>query len=241
MQITGNRAGILAPFGALMGHDTLTARSRSTASQGGVTPAGASDCFLPIAVPSCVMGNTALYESKGWQMSSANDDNAGWADLTGPPNASGIRNQLQQTDFCGTATATVGSQVYLQNGTVTSALQEIGTQLNASSQTWNSSRWGTLPAQMAGSAVTVAHYGRVIQGPVIVFDDGGAGACGSSIQFNQHKTIWGFVWGVVYDVKTSGNPKTIQMHLDLTHEVKGGTKGGGQGKLMFTEPPVLVQ
>jgi Flp pilus assembly protein TadG len=244
LRINGAELGVATPFGALLGRADLNPKAVAVAVGGAPTGAGSEDCYLPLAVPDCILDNLSTYEAKGYRLNSANLDNTGWATL--PPqtaNASNVKQQIEATNFCGAlGLAQAGHLVNLNNGELTTALSSIASAVSASGTTWDSSAWGALPQpRMTGSAIPAAQYGRVIQGPIILFHDDSGGVCASATQFNQSKKITGFVWGVIYDVSTTGSNKNIRMKLDLTHKYNVGNSGGGIGNVTFTQPPTLVQ
>jgi hypothetical protein len=245
LRINGTRYGVATPFGALLGRDSLNPTTISVAAQPPQVGAGSEDCYLPLAVPDCILDNISNYESQGFHFNSANQDNTGWATLTSSASASAVNNQITATDFCGgLGLAQAGNDVYLNNGTLASALSSMDSAIENSSKTWsseNKGNWGTLPAQMANSSINHTKYGHVIQGPIIMFHDDSGGACASATQFNQQKVITGFVWGVIYDVSANGSDKNIRMKLDLTHKYAVGNSGGGNGNVGWPPPPVLAQ
>jgi hypothetical protein len=243
LQMDGTLPDVRMPFGAFLGRGSLDLHVTSVSHQPPPTGAGSEDCYLPLAVPDCVLDNLATFEAKGFRFNSANQDNTGWATL--PPqtaNASNVKEQIQAPNFCGSlGLARAGNLVSLNNGELASALSTFSSAVSASTTSWNATKWGALPARMANSSIPVAKYGRVIQGPIILFHDDTGGVCASATQFNQTKTITGFVWGVIYDVSASGGDKNIRMKLDLSHGYNIGNSGGGIGNVTFPTPPTLVE
>jgi len=239
IRVSGVRNGIAAPFGALLGIHQLTASARAVGVRPPPEGAGAADCYLPLAIPACVLGNTAFFESQGFEFSSAGQDNIAWA-MPGAVNAASVVSQLTAPNNC-SSTVSVNDTVNLNNGQIAAAMQAVGLAIESSLQTWNTTRWGPMPAQMPGSSVLPALYGRVIQGPVMLFDDGGVGTCAASTQFTGSRPIVGFVWGAIYDVKATGGNKRIQMKLDLTHVYEGGSGGGGVGNVTYQPPPRITE
>ncbi|MBW2258737.1 MAG: hypothetical protein JRI25_29715, partial [Deltaproteobacteria bacterium] len=180
-------------------------------------------------VPDCYLGINDI-EDYALRMSSANEDNAGWARVGASPNAEYIVNQLDGQ--CEDGPASVFDAVGLQNGEVTTALHKIDKMLEESDETWDESKWGPLPLPMGSvpedgdSKSVVRNYGNVVEGVVILFSPDG-GICGAETQFNDFAQITGFAWGVLYDVDDHGDGKNIRMKLDLTYDHEGGTYGGG--------------
>lgn len=215
----------------VFGRSSLAANAHSVAMNNAGRPAGAVACPLPLSVPDCVfdidadqLGDLVL------QLSSANQDNAGWADMSGRPNANGVRDQLNGECQEGDG-AQAGDPVYLQNGVIASAIAEIANILNGENtevtSPWDEERLGTLPPQDPISAVNADLYGsHVLSGPIAVFD-AGEGDCLSSLQFNQSRPVTGFVWASIYDVKNSGKNKNIMMRIDRSNPYVVGSGGGG--------------
>ena len=217
---------------AVFGRQTLGARASSIAVRFAGRGAGRVPCFLPLAIPDCVFDDpNALNNFEGLELklNSANEDNAGWADLEGNPTPGSINEGL--LGQCDRGDANVGDPVYLNNGVINSSLSEVKNVLNggtsAPTQSWDSTRWGALPSQMSGSTVNGNAYGQnVLEGPIILFDAGG-GNCLEDTQFNRNKPITGFAWAVIYDVDSHGSGKNIRVKLDLTNPYEAGTTGGG--------------
>jgi len=239
MTIDHTKVDVPVFFSAVaFGTASMSANARSGAIQNPPRPAGRTNCFLPLAVPDCVLDGNANYEDLELKLNSANEDNAGWADLMGPPNAAGIRDAIG--DQCQAGTAAVGEEVYLNNGTVTAALSELADVLSGNSGgstgAWNDTTFGPIPAQMSGSTVEPAEYGQhVVEGPIVLFD-GGGGDCLANTQFNRSKTITGFSWASIYDVDSQGRGKNIRVRLDLTTDYQFGSGGGGSDGQNLTAP-----
>lgn len=217
---------------AVFGRESLAASVRSIAVRFPNRGAGRVPCFLPLAVPDCIFDdptNLGNIEDLELKLNSANQDNAGWADLDGNPTPGSINEAL--VGQCDRGDAQVGEDVYLNNGVINASLSEVAQVLNgqttAETSTWDSTRWGSLPSRMSGSTVSASEYGQhVLEGPIVLFD-AGPGNCLESAQFNQSKPITGFAWAVVYDVDSHGSGKNIRVKLDLTNPYEAGTTGGG--------------
>lgn len=221
--------------GAAFGKQFTETEAMSVAA---ITPhdgVGRTSCYLPIAIPDCFLTDMRQ-QAYTFKMTSAQNDNAGWAEIGGHPTASTIVEQLRGN--CAGGTASVGDIVGLNSGQVASALQEVDTQIESSPTSWNTGELGALPAKMPGSSV--GNYGRVIEGQIIVFHPAG-GVCGSMTQFNQSAPITGFAWAVVYDVKTAGTTKDIRVRLDLDYTHGGGTAGGGLASNLTWDTVELVR
>ncbi|MFZ5482461.1 MAG: pilus assembly protein TadG-related protein [Myxococcota bacterium] len=210
----GRAPGFFAPiaFGVI----ELSAAARTTVQGGGVGRVG---CYLPLAVPSCLVEhNVGGICDVTLTFAPVSDKNAAWAriDETGRPNAAWLREQL---DSCVDEEASVGDGMFLDNGVVTPALRTIAERIETSSYQW-APRWGTRPAQLDGSAVSAEAYGRVVSGPVAVFE---SDTCAGS-PFTRSTTVIGFAQAAIYDVRVGANP-TIRAKIVCGEEV--GTVAGG--------------
>ncbi|MFZ5476867.1 MAG: hypothetical protein ACOZNI_08850 [Myxococcota bacterium] len=240
VRVNGARTGLGLFFAPAVGRSSLDVGATATmvAEVGGAREA---DCFLPVAVPSCLITAHAgldNLQTVEFKLNPAGIDNLGWAIPNGSANASAIRSQIANT--CGSAPATIGDPISLSNGSISSALSDLATAVNASSSTWDTSLWGALPSRMAGSAISTTKYGRTLEGVVAVFD-GGSSYCSPSAPWNGTRTIVGFMWGAVFDVKTSGGAadRTIKMRIDVTGSRgdRAGSDGGGPDWGVTAESP----
>jgi hypothetical protein len=216
---------------AIFGVAQVPIGSRSAARRAGGAPAGSSSCFLPIALPDCILQEAGA-EDLTIQLNSDGNDNAAWANPFGPANASSTSDALQ--GICDRGTVEVGDPIQLNNGVINSALHTLTDVLNGTGNeetaAWDDATLGALPAPMNGSAVNGNAYGdHTLQGPIMLFADDGGGACASNTKFNQSKPLTGFVWGVIYDVRSTGGAKdkNIRVKLDLTNEYPVGNSTGG--------------
>ncbi|MEZ4321457.1 MAG: pilus assembly protein TadG-related protein [Myxococcota bacterium] len=212
------------------GRQSLSANAQSIAVRFPSRGAGRVSCFLPLAVPDCILEDTEAFEALELKLSSSNDDNAGWADNSGNPTPGSINDAL--LGQCDRGDASVGDDVYLNNGVINASLAQLASVLNGETTAptigWDTTRWGAMPAQMSGSTVSPGQYGQnLLEGPIVLFETPPGQACLSSLQFNQTKKITGFAWAVVYDVDSHGSGKNIRVKLDLTNEYDYGTTGGG--------------
>jgi hypothetical protein len=203
---------------------------------------GVVECYLPIAVPDCYLDREGI-EDIDMQMVSANEDNVGWARVNDRPNAGYLREQLGGA--CHGDRASVNDLVGLENGIVESALSEVRRQIEYSDTYWDAEQWGLQPPPMGsessgGSESTLHHYGRVIEGPIILYETP-SGSCGSENQFNGMHPITGFAWGVLYDVDDHGGGQNIRAKLDLSWDYEFGAGGGGIAtNVLYREPGELV-
>ena len=205
-------------------------------------PAGEVECYIPIAIPSCViedmMATNQTAETGTWQPSTEN--NVAWADQTTNPSSSMLSAQFNSLSggCSGGATMTAGNNVFLNNGMIAAVTQTVGQYLNnTATDMWSTDQWGAIPARMTGSAVTASRYGHVIAGPMVVFEDTSYCSGGGSGALNGVKVIKGFVFAAVYDVKSSGTDKNLKLYIpnpenftseDVT-DYMGGDNGAVEG------------
>ncbi len=237
------RAGELTPFFSSLsfGIRSLAASGTSTTAQPLGGPAGAVECILPIALSSCTFDtyDEGEYNYVDFRLSGGGnpEDEIGWASLSGRPNANGVKALLSDCESEGEAT--VSDVVYLNNGTISSALSELADLVSDSDTSWDTDSWGRLPAQLPGSAISSGDYGNTWEGPVVIFDSGGC----SNVKFNQSADIVGFSWGVVYDVVDKGSNKSVRMRIETMTDHDVGSAGGGEidAGITFSAPPVFVR
>jgi hypothetical protein len=229
VRVVARRADLLPWFsGAAFGRDALAASAEAIAVHQ-QDAAGDVACFLPMAVADCTI--TDLYTTGvnyvDFYVNPPAVDNVGWAKPDGSPSANWLRDQLRDCDHSGTAS--VGGDIGLQNGTVTSVLTELADMLNEGTGThWNSDYWGALPDRLPNSGVDAGSFGNTVEGVMFTFTDSDYCA-GSGGGFNEHQEISGFVWASIYDVVTHGPAagRTIRVRLEVTDVREVGTGGGG--------------
>jgi hypothetical protein len=196
--------------------------------------AGEADCFLPIAVPECViedLAGTGTLEDTMFVFGSSGVNNAAWVgDSTTTPSASWLQSQISSIadGTCAGHTVSVGTDVGLNNGVVVPALDELDDAVESSTTTWSSSIWGSLPAQWSDSDIDPAKFGNVIEANIVMIDvPGWCDAGGGPLSGNA--PVAGFVKGAVYDVHWQGGAaptKRFGMRIDLTTLTEGTDAGG---------------
>ncbi len=203
---------------------TSTAVARSLGSE----PAGTVECYLPLAIPSCMITEGAdTIQDINLVLNPSGADNTGWARIGANPNAAFIQDQIGDCQQSGEAS--VDQEVQLMNGVVNSGLQELRDQINAGGNgTWNSAVWGALPAQMGGSAINAAQYGNVFEAPILILDVPDT-YCTTGGSWTGSAAISGFAWAAVYDVRTQGPAANmnIKMRIDISTERQIGSGSGG--------------
>ncbi|MBT3219658.1 MAG: hypothetical protein HN348_11250, partial [Proteobacteria bacterium] len=170
-----------------------------------------------------------------------------WASIYSNPNANDLRDQIY--DPCEAGAATVGDIVTMNRGTITSALQEVETQLIASDLWWDEDLWGEHPpadtsttfyqsTSCTGSAGGC--YGQVIEGPIMLFNSGTP--CGADTQFEKQQVLTGFAYAVIFDVTTQGSSKDIRAIIDMSNEwFEGKQPGPLDTNVLWDAPPGLVR
>ena len=224
---TGHENTSTAALGSLT-DIKLSPRASSTAVRD-LQGAGAVECFIPLAIPSCLI--ETAYGEDGIQdidlvLNPKGVDNVGWARPAASPNASWLKGQL--TDCKGDGEVAIGDSLGLQNGVVASAMSAMASELEGSATGWDGDVWGAMPAQLSNSAISNAAYGNTLEGPLFVFEDDSY--CSGGGKFNGFTKVSGFVWGAVYDVATKGaaDTKNIRVRLDTSREHGVGTASGGK-------------
>lgn len=238
-------ADVATFFGSVaFGSGGLAASADSIAVMPPPTPAGAVECYIPLAVPDCMFddypGQTII--DVDMVLNPDNMDNVGWA-LMGedPTSARALRDQI---DDCGSSgEVTTSDIVDLNNGELTNVLRTLGDAVLDSDTTWDSEIYGEMGDPYSKSYVTnFGGWGNTFEGPIIVFD--GGDDC-DEVKFNQEAEVTGFVWAAVYDVRSSGPAadKNIKVRLNTAEEFDYGTGGGGELEtgLVYQPPPMIVR
>lgn len=207
--------------------NVLEPEAEAIAAGGGPSEA---ECVLPIAIPSEVFEGAAC---SGFNLTFGPDgsDNGAWARMgTSRPSSSFIRDAIHDCAL----NLGVTDTVTMNNGQVSSATQELGNALIASTDRWNTAEWGAQPARRAGSVLTAAQYGRVLIGPIVVVDMPASG------QMNVvGAPVKGFATGAIYDVVASGSPANRRVSMRII--CSDSDEPGGGGSFLTTSRPVLVQ
>ncbi len=243
MRITLRMDDVSTTFANMaFGDAEVGATARSTAMAPPGAPAGGTDCYIPLAVASCLFDHytEAELNNTTFVLNPAGVDNVGWARIGDSPNASFLKDQIGNCRADGDAV--VGDSIGLQNGVVSSALNELVSAINSSSTSWDTEAWGPIPAPYSKSAIS--SYGKTLEGNILVFD-GGDEYCTTGGSFNGTETLVGFSHAVVYDVRTSGGSadKNIKVKLDSITERPVGNRRGGyvDGGVTYKIPVKLVQ
>ena len=184
------------------------------------------------------------------------DDNTGWTAIGTNPTASWLKSFFPAISPCmqeWAATGVVDSacgriatsdDAVHTNGEIDSGLQYIAQHIGSEGIPWDSSVWGTLPAQQPNSSIKASDYGMVYAGPIPVFQSGSEYCSGSGGSWTTTEPIAFFVWAVIYDVVNTGgaSSKTVYMRLDLDTVYNVGDWGGGDDHGVLSETPAaLVQ
>ncbi|MDP2316961.1 MAG: TadG family pilus assembly protein [Pseudomonadota bacterium] len=220
------RANLSAFFGQVaFGVEEINPSASAIAVMPATDMPGSVDCFLPFAVPLCALQAhpAGTLASIDFQFSVAGVDNSAWGTLVANPSSIEIRGFLNNCEAQGAAR--VGDSVNVNNGEVSSGLQEIANVIEGSATRWDPATLGTQPDRMTQSAVSASGYGGTLEGPILVFDQGNV-AC-DSISYVQGYPLVGFAWGVVYDVRAAGGAKTIKLRINNNVAMDYGTSGGG--------------
>jgi len=197
------------------------------ASVGKAGGASAVECFLPIAVPTCLIDS---YGRDGAQqvdlvVNPPGSDNVGWARPVSKPSARWTRDHI--LDCTQEGELAVSDEIKLNNGSMDSALREIARSIEAPETTWDAEVWGPLPPQHADSAISAGAYGGTHEGVVALFED--PTYCGGSGRFNESQLVVGFTWAAIYDVvlEETGADPTIRVRLETNGDHRYGTENGG--------------
>lgn len=243
LRVTHHRDDIPAWYASIAFNDRRLSLTRSAIAARAVRAAGAVDCYVPLAIPDCVLG----YSDQGlmdrtFVFSPSGVDNVGWGRAGGSPNASFLSDQIEDCNSGGVAEA--GDTVGVQNGVVASVIRDMADRIEGSNTVWDSQIWGTQPAQSADSIVKANRYGHTYEGPILVFD-GADSYCQTGGSFNGEFALVGFLWGAVYDVTSGGKggatQKNVMMRINVADLYDVGSSGGGVGRGVVYMEPLLVK
>jgi hypothetical protein len=201
----------------------VSAETRVKVEKGGAT---AVSCFLPLAIPSCILDREGVdgIQDLTLKLNPAGVDNVGWGRPNGHPNASWAKDQIGDCEAEGEVR--IGDPVGLTNGVLSSAISELDTEIEASSTRWSTTKWGALPTRPSNSRIATAKYGNTYEGPILVFD-GGPGYCtGAGGAFNHDEPLVAFLWAAVYDIAGTGANTNLSVRIDTSSEYNYGTEGG---------------
>jgi len=252
--------GDLRPFFSKVAFGTtrLGAGVHSIAVAGPLTGASEVPWYLPFSLPECLWEtwDDNTLQDMTFVLNPPGTDNTGWTAIGDNPTASWIRDFFASISGCMKSWATDGTvpgscalastsdQANHTNGEIDSGLQYIAKNIGSEGIPWDSSLWGTLPAQQPNSSIKASDYGMVYAGPIPVFQSGSEYCSGSGGSWTTTEPIAFFVWAVIYDVVNTGgaSSKTVYMRLDLDTVYNVGDWGGGDDHGVLSETPAaLVQ
>ncbi|MED5374134.1 MAG: pilus assembly protein TadG-related protein [Myxococcota bacterium] len=231
--------------GAAFGRQDLVVSVDTVGLKPEALPAGAVDCYLPLAIPACRIEQYGSGEilDIDFVLNPDGGDNVGWALLgSGSVSASTLEEQINNCQASGEVQN--ASIVSLNNGAINTVLSAMADAVGDSDTVWRDEVWGTQGAPMEKSLVDKnGDYGNTFEGPIIVFDEQGQ-PC-DEVKFTQDYPVKGFYWAAVYDVRSKGAAaeKNIRVRIDTTAEVDVGTRSGGEydDGILYQPPPRIVQ
>lgn len=242
VRLRARAAGIGTIFAAAaFGVTAFSTVAQAGAAKGPPEGAGAVDCTLPIALPSCEFsGADPLADTDGdgvadlneveWRLQPAAGDNVGWAGFSRGFGASDVKGRV--ADTCSGGGVAVGDPVFLKNGDM-GILPDIAAAIAGSSTSWNRTLWGTQPPRGSSSLIPAKNWGRTLEGPAVLFD-AGPEYCDSDPRTGDWTPpsgarVVGFAWVALYDAvdpKGSGS-KTIRARVEVMSDREIGSDGGG--------------
>ncbi|GDX80344.1 hypothetical protein LBMAG42_21550 [Deltaproteobacteria bacterium] len=249
----------LLPFlsGAALGQGPLDAGAHTIARRGAEISASEVPWYLPFGLPECLFDSHTPGEilDMTFELNPAGVDNTGWALVEGTTSAASLISQLTAmlpcmrewattgdvTQVCTQASA--GDDLNLSNGDITSALKRLAELMVSDGIPWATVSDEALPPRHSGSAIPAAKYGKVLAGPLPIFD-GGSAYCSEAGSWNEWRPVIGFAWVIIYDVRWQGSAKqkNVWVRIDPEGPYSVGTwfDGGSYG-VVATGPAVVVQ
>ncbi|MFT5586906.1 MAG: Flp pilus assembly protein TadG [Cognaticolwellia sp.] len=230
---------------AAFGRSSVAVSTDSIALRPPTTPAGAVECFLPLAVPQCRLD---LYGAEGildvdLVLNPSGGDNVGWALLGNTAvSDSSLKEQISNCEASGEVEDS--STVSLDGAVITSVLEEIADAVNNSHTYWDDSVWGVQPSPIWKSLVDKdGSYGNTFEGAIIVFDEEGEDC--DSVTFSGDYSVVSFYKAAIYDVRSKGvvSEGNIRVRIDTVNKISLGTKGGGTADdgIQYQPPPRIVR
>lgn len=232
----------------------------STARRGEELGAGGVSWYLPFGLADCLFETSSDEDlvDLTFRLNPDGADNTGWTAIGTHPSASWAKNHLEDAVDCmnewyetgevsseDCTNGEVGTTAQTNNGEVTSGLQTIEDLLESSEIPWDESVWGDMPAfDPLTSSLSASTYGHVLMGPFPVIDATDDYCSDDGGKWNASFTVLGFVWGVIYDVKSTGSAskKNVKVRIDpLSSYDMGESWGGGDYGVTVSGPPVLIQ
>lgn len=244
LRVTHVDTSLRARYAALKGRTRQIVLDRGAIAAQRVEAAAAVDCYLPIAIPSCMLEGEGVEEELlglTLRFNPAGADNVGWGRVGAHPDASWLSDQILDCQQDGWAE--VGDMLELDNGVKASVLSDLATALADEGETWDRSVWGEPPTQAPRSALSRGAFGGVLEAALPVFESGPE-YCEGGGGFTGSAPIVGFAWGGVYDVVTQGAAvdKNVFVRLDLSREHHVGTEPGDALNVgVLYSQPVLVR
>lgn len=255
------------------GQETLGAGASSMAVVPQGSPATAVSCYLPIAVPSCAVDGKGTFEFKtssngsdsaGWAALPSDD--------VPKPDGNFLKQQLSGSDCqpgaVGDSVNVLNGEVAKASSVAAERINHgndgegpwsSGSLSLTAPDAWPTDQWDKPDAseQMASSSVNTdvfANYG--IAGPVMLVsrDDNANGIndfCedidGDGVvdppDWTKPMDLDGFAYGMIYDVKATGNPKSASVKINTDFNIDDyATEGGGtiENGLLYHEPPRII-
>ena len=259
IRITAARPSLPAFFSAVaFNRENLGVSVTTTVLRGEQVGAGTVPYYLPIGLPMCAITNRTEQQRQDFlvRFSPSGADTSGWGMIGASANAARVASHLASMAICmqewnttGRVSSTcnegsVSDTLYLSNGAQTASIRSVADAIISHGVPWDSEAWGTLPARASGSDIPAASYGKTLAGPIPVFDGGSSYCSGGGGNWNQTRSISGFVWGAIYDTRSGGaaNQKNIWARLDvMSYRPIGDWRGGPDWGITYQNPGRVVE
>ena len=238
--------GVLGAMSGSSPGDTIPTSSSSVVIRA-QEPAGAVDCYYPLAIPQCLIEEDGLSALQGYDFNSMRNasvygmQQGAFAFAGSAATDTWTRPRIQDCEYWGGATVGDTAEVRMPPNLAAmtaynNTLNEIKAQLESAPTSWDTSRWGALPAQDTDwSNLNAVKWGSTIEAPILVIDNDDF--CTGTMTGGSYSVV-GFIWGAIYDVSTeasgTGDGYGVAFRVDSTDRHWKGTEPDGPEYGVYT-------
>lgn len=152
---------------------TISARSQAVRPRG---TAKSSNCFLPFAVPKCLVEQSLLAGANPkplwFYVSSDNSDSVAYANFVANPSNQDVMSMIQGQCDSSAGTLEIGDPLYVNNGALNNVFTYIETSLNNLNshpvQQWDTGMYGILPLRLGRTLAEASPIGGANAHPTLM-------------------------------------------------------------------------